>query len=73
MAEYTLVEYIYVTAKTIKHRALMLIDKLMPHIFIRKSLFEYRPREVKPMLVEDVIHALGGTGNVRVVFEEYRQ
>ena len=73
MAEYNLVETILVKAKTVKHRVMMFIDAVIPHIFIRKSLFEYKPREIKTMMVEDLIRALEGRGRVRIVFEEDRR
>jgi len=59
MPKYTLVEMAYMTWLRAKHGAFKVIDAVRPHIFLRKNLAEYQPREFFGMEIGEVIDMLG--------------
>lgn len=69
MTKYNLVEIAYMTWLRAKHGAFKVIDSIRPHIFLRKNLADYQPREFFGMEVGEVLDMLGFKNkNVKVIY-----
>ena len=60
---------LYMSYLRAKHGAIKVVDNIRPHIFLRKNLTEYQPREFFGMEIAEVLDMLGlKSKNVKIIY-----